>query len=369
MKPAVYDWLISLGLHAGLIGSALLLTQVSPDLAAIQKIDEPIRWVSVEAVAEENSETPAPANAENKTAVDTTPQPNKAANLSAKENPAKTTAVQPQPTVKYVEKIQAKTVKTTTAKPDDTKPIETPKTTQKVVAKKPVQLAKAVEKTATQPIADPKSVKDNKAIAAKMEKPNKTQPVTPSPTIKSPAIANAPPVEVPVVQKTVTAEKPSKSEIKANGIDKLDTKITTPTTTAKATVSPMTNVQTTPQNEAKVNDKTSQNTRQSSVSKPTAKPADNTTQWKAQFVATVNRHKIYPSNARKTSTEGSVLLAVHVMANGDIHCCDIKQSSGSSLLDKAALQAANKAVNQTRGKLPTNQSFGFDFYVDYVLND
>ena len=106
--------------------------------------------------------------------------------------------------------------------------------------------------------------------------------------------------------------------------------------------------------------------------KPTPKPAtkptaDNSSQWQAQFVATVNRHKSYPSNARKTGIEGSVLLGVHVMATGDIHCCELKQSSGSTLLDNAAMQAAQQAVSQTRGRLQTSKDFGFDFYVDFVL--
>ena len=96
---------------------------------------------------------------------------------------------------------------------------------------------------------------------------------------------------------------------------------------------------------------------------------DHVNQWKTRFIANVNRNKRYPSHARKAGIQGSALLSVHVMANGNIHCCDVKQSTGSSQLDKAALQAAQKAANQSREPPQTNHAFGFDFYVDYILSD
>ncbi len=52
----------------------------------------------------------------------------------------------------------------------------------------------------------------------------------------------------------------------------------------------------------------------------------------------VNPKPPYPLLARRRGEQGVVLLRVHVRADGEVVTAEIKQSSGSSLLDEAALQ-------------------------------
>jgi protein TonB len=48
-------------------------------------------------------------------------------------------------------------------------------------------------------------------------------------------------------------------------------------------------------------------------------------------------------SARRRGDQGVVLLRVHVRADGSVVTAEIKQSSGSSLLDDAALQTVRES--------------------------
>ena len=47
----------------------------------------------------------------------------------------------------------------------------------------------------------------------------------------------------------------------------------------------------------------------------------------------------YPKAAQRLGMQGRVLLRVHVLASGQVAAVEIRQSSGKSLLDEAALSA------------------------------
>ena len=57
----------------------------------------------------------------------------------------------------------------------------------------------------------------------------------------------------------------------------------------------------------------------------------------------VNPKPPYPMLARRRGDQGVVLLRVHVRADGSVVAAEIKQSSGSSLLDDAALQTVRES--------------------------
>lgn len=53
----------------------------------------------------------------------------------------------------------------------------------------------------------------------------------------------------------------------------------------------------------------------------------------------IERYKQYPLMARKSGVEGTVLVAAMLERDGTLHRCEILQSSGSLLLDNAALRS------------------------------
>lgn len=57
----------------------------------------------------------------------------------------------------------------------------------------------------------------------------------------------------------------------------------------------------------------------------------------------VNPKPSYPMLARRRGDQGVVLLRVHVRADGSVMTAEIKQSSGSSLLDEAAVQTVRES--------------------------
>ncbi|MEA1970677.1 MAG: energy transducer TonB, partial [Thermodesulfobacteriota bacterium] len=55
-----------------------------------------------------------------------------------------------------------------------------------------------------------------------------------------------------------------------------------------------------------------------------------------------NSSPVYPSIAKRKGYEGTVLLSVKILANGTVAELRVKQSSGYSVLDRAALKAVEK---------------------------
>jgi protein TonB len=62
------------------------------------------------------------------------------------------------------------------------------------------------------------------------------------------------------------------------------------------------------------------------------------------LLAHLERRREYPSAARLRREEGRVVLRLEIAADGTLRGCDIVESSGSQLLDAAALALARRAV-------------------------
>ncbi len=65
--------------------------------------------------------------------------------------------------------------------------------------------------------------------------------------------------------------------------------------------------------------------------------------WKSLLVATLERNKRYPSEARSRGEQGIAQLAFSVDRNGGVHNAHIVRSSGSSILDGETLALAQRA--------------------------
>jgi protein TonB len=65
--------------------------------------------------------------------------------------------------------------------------------------------------------------------------------------------------------------------------------------------------------------------------------------WKSRLVATLERSKRYPSEARARGEQGVAQLAFSIDRHGDVHHARIVRSSGSSLLDEATLALLERA--------------------------
>lgn len=321
MTKLVYsDWLISLALHGSLVAGVALLNQPSPPLAT-RPITEPIRWVDVQTMTSEPSASVHQKSVHQKE-IDTTDhlqkpkaqkQPLEAVyQTSDMDTLAKPMAQKTQKPKKNTATNQVKNQTTNQMTNQET-------STKQVMTATPNTSISSPIKTATATV-DKQSMDMSKNSVDEINIDTDT--------------AN-------VVTNAQEIEQPKKDENKTELQSKADK-----TTTDKTTIDETKDTQ------SAKNPKT-----------------DHVNQWKTRFIANVNRNKRYPSHARKAGIQGSALLSVHVMANGNIHCCDVKQSTGSSQLDKAALQAAQKAANQSHEPPQTNHAFGFDFYVDYILSD
>lgn len=77
----------------------------------------------------------------------------------------------------------------------------------------------------------------------------------------------------------------------------------------------------------------------------------------------------YPVRAQKTRQEGSVLLTVHVAADGTTKKVVVSRSSGSGDLDRAARAAArSSSFCKLDGRTPAAPGLA-DLRVDYRMND
>lgn len=326
MTKLVYsDWLISLALHGSLVAGVALLNQPSPPLAT-RPITEPIRWVDVQTMTSEPSASVHQTSVHQKE-IDPTDHLQKP-------------KAQKQP----LEAVYQTSDMDTLAKPMVQK-------TQK--PKKNTATNQVKNQTKNQMTNQETSIKQAMITTpnASISSPIKTATATVDKQSMDMSKNSVDEINIDtdtanVVTNAHEIEQPKKDENKTELQSKAD-KTTTDKTKADKT-------------------KTDETKDTQSAKNP---KTDHVNQWKTRFIANVNRNKRYPSHARKAGIQGSALLSIHVMANGNIHCCDVKQSTGSSQLDKAALQAAQKAANQSREPPQTNHAFGFDFYVDYILSD
>lgn len=320
MTKLVYsDWLISLALHGSLVAGVALLNQPSPPLAT-RPITEPIRWVDVQTMTSEPSASVHQKSVHQKE-IDTTDHLQKP---KAQKQPLKA--------------VYQTSDMDTLAKPMAQKTQKPKKNTATNQVKNQTKNQMTNQETSTKQVMT----------------------TTPNASISS-----------PIKTATATVDKQS-MDMSKNSVDEIniDTDTANVATNAQEIEQPKKD-----ENKTELQSKADKTTTDKTTTDKTkdAQSAknpktDHVNQWKTRFIANVNRNKRYPSHARKAGIQGSALLSVHVMANGNIHCCDVKQSTGSSQLDKAALQAAQKAVNQSR-EPQTNHAFGFDFYVDYILSD
>lgn len=74
----------------------------------------------------------------------------------------------------------------------------------------------------------------------------------------------------------------------------------------------------------------------------------------AKIVYQMERYKKYPKQARRISAEGIAKVTFSVNAAGVVSSADISDSSGYSILDNAALQAAEKIIGS---KVVNNESY------------
>lgn len=66
-------------------------------------------------------------------------------------------------------------------------------------------------------------------------------------------------------------------------------------------------------------------------------------QWQAQALALLDRRKVYPQQAQDDGIEGSVDVSFSVSASGQLGSIRVSRSSGSGVLDQAALDTARRA--------------------------
>lgn len=89
----------------------------------------------------------------------------------------------------------------------------------------------------------------------------------------------------------------------------------------------------------------------------------------AKIVYQMERYKKYPKQARRINAEGIAKVTFSVNAAGVVSSADISDSSGYSILDNAALQAAEKIIGS---KVVNNESYNnllqVTVPVDFYLN-
>jgi protein TonB len=84
----------------------------------------------------------------------------------------------------------------------------------------------------------------------------------------------------------------------------------------------------------------------------------------ARIDAAVEARKVYPEAARRRGTEGSVKLRISVAGDGSLLAAKLAASSGSSLLDRAALDLATEVFPMNN---PAGRSLEFQILVRYSL--
>jgi protein TonB len=78
----------------------------------------------------------------------------------------------------------------------------------------------------------------------------------------------------------------------------------------------------------------------------------------------IANYKFYPNTAKRRGIEGRVGFKISIKSMGDIDALDMIQSSGSDILDQAALQA----VRQASPFKPPHKKIQFSFGIQYDLH-
>lgn len=76
---------------------------------------------------------------------------------------------------------------------------------------------------------------------------------------------------------------------------------------------------------------------------PTAASTISPQQWQAQALARLDQRKVYPRAAQADGIEGNAVITFSVGASGQIGSIGLARSSGSAILDQAALDTARRA--------------------------
>jgi protein TonB len=80
-----------------------------------------------------------------------------------------------------------------------------------------------------------------------------------------------------------------------------------------------------------------------STATPHLGPAGPGTDTIGELIRHLEAHRRYPAQARRRGIEGTVGLAFCVAAEGDLLSAEVRQPSGSRLLDRAALRTLERA--------------------------
>jgi protein TonB len=86
----------------------------------------------------------------------------------------------------------------------------------------------------------------------------------------------------------------------------------------------------------------------------------------ARVGVAIEAHKTYPEAARRKGAQGVVRLRLRVAADGRLLAAKLASSSGSSLLDHAALELAASVFPQDNA---ARREFEFLLAVKYSLSD
>ncbi len=106
-------------------------------------------------------------------------------------------------------------------------------------------------------------------------------------------------------------------------------------------------------------------------------PLGNSTEADAEVMARyeqlislwIEKHRIYPQQAREMGLQGEAVIRIRIDRAGNIHQISLHKSAGDPLLDRAALQMAQKAnpVPAVPENYPAGEAFEFLVPVSFKL--
>lgn len=93
-----------------------------------------------------------------------------------------------------------------------------------------------------------------------------------------------------------------------------------------------------------------------------SKPSEATLSWQKAVTLHLNKHKKYPSDARKHGEEGVANVSFSIDRSGKVIAARLDKSSGSELLDKEAVEVLSRA-----SPFPQPPSDVTDFTISFAL--